>query len=43
MSEVITEESGGVGCPRGGPNLRANWAQRQPGATVVASHFHEVV
>lgn len=44
MSEVITEESVvvRVGC-LAGPNLSRELAQRQPGATVVASHFHEVV
>lgn len=44
MSEVIREESVvvRVGC-LAGPNLARELAQRQPGATVVASHFHEVI
>ncbi|MDZ7648039.1 MAG: hypothetical protein U5K54_13155 [Cytophagales bacterium] len=44
MSEVIQEESVvvRVGC-LAGPNLAKELAQRQPGATVVASHFHEVI
>jgi glycerol-3-phosphate dehydrogenase (NAD(P)+) len=44
MSEVIREESVvvRVGC-LAGPNLAKELAQRQPGATVVASHFHEVI
>ncbi len=43
MSEVIQEESVvvRVGC-LAGPNLAKELAQRQPGATVVASHFNEV-
>jgi len=44
MSEVIQEESVvvRVGC-LAGPNLAKELAQRQPGATVVASHFNEVI
>jgi len=44
MSEVIKEESVvvRVGC-LAGPNLAKELAQRQPGATVVASHFNEVI
>lgn len=44
MSEVIREESVVVriGC-LAGPNLSKELAQRQPGATVVASHFQEVI
>ncbi len=44
MSEVICEESVviRVGC-LAGPNLSRELAQRQPGATVVASHFQEVI
>lgn len=44
MSEVIQEESVvvRVGC-LAGPNLSKELAQRQPGATVVASHFNEVI
>jgi glycerol-3-phosphate dehydrogenase (NAD(P)+) len=44
MSEVIQEESTvvRVGC-LGGPNLSKEMAQGQPGATVVASHFKEVI
>jgi glycerol-3-phosphate dehydrogenase (NAD(P)+) len=44
MSEVIREESVAVrvGC-LAGPNLAKELAQRQPGATVVASHFQEVI
>jgi len=44
MSEVIREESVAVkiGC-LAGPNLSKELAQRQPAATVVASHFHEVI
>lgn len=44
MSEVIREESVVVriGC-LAGPNLAKELAQRQPGATVVASHFNEVI
>jgi glycerol-3-phosphate dehydrogenase (NAD(P)+) len=44
MSEVIQEESVvlRVGC-LAGPNLAKELAQRQPGATVVASHFDEVI
>jgi glycerol-3-phosphate dehydrogenase (NAD(P)+) len=44
MSEVIREESVvvRVGC-LAGPNLAKELAQRQPGATVVASHFNEVI
>jgi glycerol-3-phosphate dehydrogenase (NAD(P)+) len=44
MSEVIREESVvvRVGC-LAGPNLAKELALRQPGATVVASHFNEVI
>lgn len=44
MSEVIMEESVvvRVGC-LAGPNLAKELALRQPGATVVASHFNEVI
>ncbi len=44
MSEVIQEESVvvRVGC-LAGPNLAKELAQRQPSATVVASHFQEVI
>jgi len=44
MSEVITEESVvvRVGC-LAGPNLAKELAQRQPSATVIASHFQEVI
>jgi glycerol-3-phosphate dehydrogenase (NAD(P)+) len=44
MSEVIQEESvvARVGC-LAGPNLSRELAQGQPGATVVASHFDEVI
>lgn len=44
MSEVIVEESVvvRVGC-LAGPNLSRELAQRQPGATVVASPFQEVI
>lgn len=44
MSEVILEESVvvRVGC-LAGPNLAKELAQRQPGATVIASHFNEVI
>jgi glycerol-3-phosphate dehydrogenase (NAD(P)+) len=44
MSEVIREESVvvRVGC-LAGPNLSTELSQRQPGATVVASPFHEVI
>lgn len=44
MSEVIKEESVAIriGC-LAGPNLSKELAQRQPGATVVASRFHEVI
>ena len=44
MSEVIREESVvvRVGC-LAGPNLSQELAQRQPGATVVASPFQEVI
>ena len=44
MSEVISEESVvvRVGC-LAGPNLAKELSQRQPGATVVASHFQEVI
>lgn len=44
MSEVIKEESVvvRVGC-LAGPNLAKELAQRQPGATVVASPFNEVI
>jgi glycerol-3-phosphate dehydrogenase (NAD(P)+) len=44
MSEVICEESVvvRVGC-LAGPNLAKELALRQPGATVVASHFNEVI
>ncbi len=44
MSEVIQEESVvvRVGC-LAGPNLSRELAQGQPGATVVASHFDEVI
>ncbi len=44
MSEVIREESlvVRVGC-LAGPNLSKELSQRQPGATVVASHFQEVI
>ncbi len=43
MSEVIQEESVvvRVGC-LAGPNLAKELMQRQPGATVIASHFQEV-
>lgn len=44
MSEVIREESVAVriGC-LAGPNLSRELAAGQPGATVVASHFNEVI
>ncbi|MBY0433240.1 MAG: NAD(P)-dependent glycerol-3-phosphate dehydrogenase [Cyclobacteriaceae bacterium] len=44
MSEVIREESVvvRVGC-LAGPNLAKELSQRQPGATVIASHFQEVI
>ncbi|MBS1488626.1 MAG: NAD(P)-dependent glycerol-3-phosphate dehydrogenase [Bacteroidetes bacterium] len=44
MSEVIQEESVAVriGC-LAGPNLSKELAMRQPAATVVASHFQEVI
>jgi glycerol-3-phosphate dehydrogenase (NAD(P)+) len=44
MSEVIREESVVVriGC-LAGPNLAKELAQRQPAATVIASHFAEVI
>jgi len=44
MSEVIQEETRvvRVGC-LGGPNLARELSQGQPGATVVASHFQEVI
>ncbi len=44
MSEVIQEESVAVriGC-LAGPNLSRELALRQPAATVVASHFNEVI
>ena len=44
MSEVISEESVVVriGC-LAGPNLSKELALRQPAATVVASHFNEVI
>jgi glycerol-3-phosphate dehydrogenase (NAD(P)+) len=44
MSEVIKEESVvvRVGC-LAGPNLSKELSQKQPGATVVASPFHEVI
>jgi glycerol-3-phosphate dehydrogenase (NAD(P)+) len=44
MSEVIREESVVVriGC-LAGPNLAKELAQRQPGATVIASKFQEVI
>jgi glycerol-3-phosphate dehydrogenase (NAD(P)+) len=44
MSEVISEESVVVriGC-LAGPNLSKELAQRQPAATVIASHFDEVI
>jgi glycerol-3-phosphate dehydrogenase (NAD(P)+) len=44
MSEVIREESVVVriGC-LAGPNLAKELAQRQPAATVIASHFDEVI
>ncbi len=44
MSEVIQEETVvvRVGC-LAGPNLAKELSQRQPGATVVASHFQEVI
>lgn len=44
MSEVIREESVvvRVGC-LAGPNLAKELAQRQPSATVIASHFQEVI
>lgn len=44
MSEVIREESVAVrvGC-LAGPNLSSELSQRQPGATVVASPFQEVI
>lgn len=44
MSEVIQEESVviRVGC-LAGPNLARELADRQPAATVVASHFNEVI
>lgn len=44
MSEVIREESVviRVGC-LAGPNLAKELAAHQPGATVIASHFNEVI
>lgn len=44
MSEVISEESAAVrvGC-LAGPNLAKELAAGQPAATVVASHFNEVI
>jgi glycerol-3-phosphate dehydrogenase (NAD(P)+) len=44
MSEVIREESVvmRIGC-LAGPNLSKELAQRQPAATVIASHFDEVI
>lgn len=44
MSEVIREESVAirVGC-LAGPNLAKELAAGQPGATVIASHFNEVI
>ncbi len=44
MSEVIREESVAirVGC-LAGPNLARELADKQPAATVVASHFNEVI
>lgn len=44
MSEVIAEESVvvRVGC-LGGPNIAREIADKQPAATVVASHFDEVI
>ena len=44
MSEVIKEESvvARVGC-LAGPNLSRELAERQPGATVIASPFQEVI
>jgi glycerol-3-phosphate dehydrogenase (NAD(P)+) len=44
MSEVIMEESVAirVGC-LAGPNLARELAAGQPGATVIASHFNEVI
>ncbi len=44
MSEVIREESVvvRVGC-LGGPNLSRELAERHPSATVIASHFDEVI
>jgi len=44
MSEVIREESvvARVGC-LAGPNLSRELAERQPGATVIASPFQEVI
>jgi glycerol-3-phosphate dehydrogenase (NAD(P)+) len=44
MSEVIREESVviRVGC-LAGPNLAKELAMQQPGATVVASHFNEII
>jgi glycerol-3-phosphate dehydrogenase (NAD(P)+) len=44
MSEVIKEETSviRIGC-LAGPNLSKEMAQGQPGATVVASHFKEVI
>ena len=44
MSEVITEESLSVrvGC-LAGPNLSKELLQNQPAATVIASHFDEVI
>ena len=44
MSEVITEESSvvRVGC-MAGPNLAREIADKKPAATVIASHFDEVI
>lgn len=44
MSEVILEESNvvRVGC-LAGPNLASEMAEKQPAASVVASHFDEVI
>ncbi len=44
MSEVIREESVAVrvGC-MAGPNLAKELSDGQPGATVIASRFHEVI
>lgn len=44
MSEIITEETGilRIGA-LSGPNLAQELAEQKPGATVVASRFHEVI